>query len=354
MSGEPPRWGTATRLLVGTLAVGALAVGAWMALGLSLPAWWPAGVAALAIASIVLVAFLSGHSARGRRETELHEEWQSVRAVLAAIPDGLLLLRDGRISSVNRRLCEMLGFGRDELLGAASPFPFWPPEHRHELDAWHAALEHTAVAEGELTFARRDGERLHVAVAGRRVEDEPDGPRYLVSVRDVSASRRRELRLAELCGRDPHTGLPDQPELERLIGGAVRRAVAHDEHLSLALIEVTVDGGGGRGVFSRPETILAISRLLETIRADDVLARCGDGELAWLLSETDAHGSVGAVARARTALAAVPGVELTVGISDLATAGDSMMLYAFADRALVEARKQGAGGTSTYSVPHAA
>ena len=32
------------------------------------------------------------------------------RALLSALPDGLLVLDDGAVSSVNRRLCEMLGF----------------------------------------------------------------------------------------------------------------------------------------------------------------------------------------------------------------------------------------------------
>jgi GGDEF domain-containing protein len=222
------------------------------------------------------------------------------------------------------------------------------------VEAWHAALAHEREAEGELTFVRRDGERLHVAVAGRTVEDEPERPRHVVTVRDVSASRRHELRLAELCGRDPHTGLPHQSELERLLGGAVRHALAHREHVSLVLAEVSVDGSTGRGVLGRPEAILAIARLEELIRADDVLARTGEAELAWVLPETDAHGAVGAVARARIALAAFPGVALTVGISDLATAGDATTLYAFADRALVEARKQGVGGTFEHAVLTAA
>jgi PAS domain S-box-containing protein len=355
MSVERPDRTWAKRLLAAAI-VGAAAVAGTAAWHLAPSAreWWPAAAAALAVASIVLTAFLSGGAANRRRAQELHMEWQSLRGVLAAIPDGLLVIRDGRICSVNRRLCELLAFERHELVGAGAPFPFWPPEHRHDLEAWHAALVHGGTAEGELTFVRRDGERLHVAVAGRSVEDEPGRPCHVVTVRDVSASRRRELRLAELCGRDPHTGLPDQAELERLLGGAVRHALAHSEHVSLVLAEVSVDGSTGRGVLGRPEAILAISLLEELIRADDVLARAGEAELALILPETDAHGAVGAVARARIALAAVPGVALTVGISDLATAGDVTTLYAFADRALVEARKQGAGGTSTYSVPHAA
>ena len=314
---------------------------------------WPTVAAALGVSFVVLFAFLAGRAASPGL-SEVYEELGAMHDVLTAIPDGLLVVRDGRICSVNRRLCDMLGYERSALVGASVPFPFWPPEHRHELDAWHAALEHRADAAGELTFVRRDGERLHVALAGRRVDGDADPPRYVVTVHDVSSSRRRELRLAELCGRDPSTGLPDHAHFEDVLAGAVRRAIAHEEHLSLVLAELTVGGTAAPGVFGRPEAIVAVARLKRLIRADDVLARTGDAELAWVLPETDAHGAVGAVARARTALASLPGVALTVGICDLATAGDPLALCAFADRALVEARGQGVGGTAQHATVAAA
>jgi PAS domain S-box-containing protein len=314
----------------------------------SVGGFWPTAASALAVSLVVLFAFLSGGAAHRRLSEAMHEDWGAMRAVLSAIPDGLLVVRDGRICSVNRRFCEMLGYDREELLGVSMPFPFWPPEHRHELDAWHSALQQQAHAAGELTLVRLDGERVHVAVAGRRVDTDTDAPRYIVTVRDLSSSRRRELRLAELSCRDPHTGLPDHMELESLLGRAVRHAIAHEEHLSLVFAEVSVGGSASPGVFGRPEAIVAIARLQELIRADDVLARTGDAELAWVLPETDAHGAVGAIARARMALSSVPGVALTVGICDLATAGDAIALCAFADRALVEARDQGVGGTAQY------
>ena len=143
------------------------------------------------------------------------------RALLSAIPDGLLVLDDGAVSSVNRRLCELLGFEREELLGATAPLPFWPPEHRHEIEAWHRELDELREHETELTLRHRDGTRLRVLLAGRQA---PSGPhealRQVVTIRDVSARHRRERRLQELSSRDPETGLPYTfsalPRLRRL------------------------------------------------------------------------------------------------------------------------------------------
>ena len=56
--------------------------------------------------------------------------------VLAAIRDGFVVLRaNGQIAAVNQAMCDMTGFGRDELVGACPPLPYWPPEqHVHIRD----------------------------------------------------------------------------------------------------------------------------------------------------------------------------------------------------------------------------
>jgi len=305
--------------------------------------------AAVSVAGAAAFAYRLSRAARGPDTRGAEAELSAARELLSSIPDGLLLVQDGRVRSVNRRLCELLGFERAELVGAGHPFPFWPPELRHELEAWHEELERLSDLDGELTFRRRNGERLHVAVAGRRVPHDGGGPpRHVLTVRDMSSSRRRERRLAELCGRDPETGLRDHLEFETMLGGAVRRANAYGETLTLVLLELSIDGHAGAGVFGRPGALVAVERLQELCRVDDMLARTGDGELAWILPHTDMHGGVGAAARARTALASLSGVRLTAGICDLATAGDALGLCAFADRALTDARRQGLGGTAQY------
>lgn len=279
----------------------------------------------------------------------LHGEWDAARTLLAAIPDGLFVIHDGDIRSVNRPLCELVGFDEDELLGATVPYPFWPPEHRHEIEAWHSELETRGEVDGELTLRHRDGGRIRVIASGRSVSDEEGRSQRLVTVRDVSAGYRRELRLAELASRDGETGLLNRVEFEKRLGDAVRRSLATGSNVTVVLAEPTAGGLTGPGVFRRPEALVAVQRLCALLRADDEIARTGEGELAWILHDTDAHGGVGAVARARTDLAALEGIALTVGICDLETAGDALALYAYADRALEAARRQGVGGTAQHT-----
>lgn len=310
--------------------------------------WWLATSAALATA---LAAFLAVAVGTRSSDDPADADWDATRGVLSALPDGLLILHAGVIRSVNRRFCDLVGLDREELLGATAPFPFWPPERRHELERWHSDLDELEDVEGDLTFRRRDGERIQVLLAGRVVPDPTGCARQLVTVRDVSTSRRRERRLAELSERDPVTGLVDRHGFEAALGDATRRAVSHGHALALALLEVGVNGNGPASSFRRPEALLAVERLRELVRPDDTLARTDDGELAWILPETNLDGCLGAVARARAALATLGGVTLTVGVCELASAGDVPTLYAFADRALVAAREQGPGGTAEYRPP---
>ena len=86
--------------------------------------------------------------------------------LLSAIPDGLFVVDDGSVQSVNNRLCELVGFEQEELLGTTAPLPFWPPEHRHEIEAWHAELDERGEHDAELTFRHRDGRRIRVHVGG--------------------------------------------------------------------------------------------------------------------------------------------------------------------------------------------
>ena len=313
---------------------------------------WIATATALALVPAALFALWLGGRARQVVDDTLLGESDAARALLSAIPDGLLVVDDGTVTSVNRRLCELLGFERDELLGADAPLPFWPPEHRHEIEAWHRELDALEEHETELTLRHRDGTRLRVLVAGRRAPSGPhDAMRQLVTIRDVSARHRRERRLHELSSRDPETGLLNHGEFEERLRAVVRRAIGAGENATLVLAELGLDGGVGDGALQRPEGLVAVERLRSLARAGDELARTREDEIAWILPGTDAHGGVGAVARARTALAELGRVTLTVGICDLTTAGDLFALYAFADRALALARAQGAGGTAQYRPP---
>jgi PAS domain S-box-containing protein len=306
------------------------------------PALRAATLAAVVLSLVAAFAFWFAGVARRALAEAVRSEQDAARALLSALPEGLLVVEQGRILSVNRRLCDLLGLGRGELLGATVPFPFWPPEHRHEIERWHASLEERGSHTGTLVFLAGGGRRARVVVAGATVGDRED-TRHVLVVRDVSDTYRHGKRLEDLATHDPVTALLNERGFESRLRDATRRALAGGSQLSVACLDL------GGAVLESPEGLLAIDRLRRLVRAGEDIGRTRDDAVAWLLPDTGAVGAVAAVDRIRLELDELDGVVVTAGVCDLAEAGDALALFALADRALVAARRQGTGSTVRHS-----
>lgn len=151
-----------------------------------------------------LIALLPGALAflRSEVESERRRIATSERRFHDAMqnsPFGMALLRpDGVCFSVNRALCDMLGYEAEELLGLRPP-DITDPSSDGETD--HRLL---ALAKGEIDeyavekqFVRRDGTPIWAFVAVSAVRDETDGrPLYFISqLMDIEARRRAEQAL---------------------------------------------------------------------------------------------------------------------------------------------------------------
>jgi PAS domain S-box-containing protein len=88
-----------------------------------------------------------------------------LEAAEATIVMGLAAIdNDGRQTYVSPAFCRMVGYARDELIGARAPFAYWPAE---ELDAIEHAFALTVQGRApeagfELSFTRKDGQRFWV------------------------------------------------------------------------------------------------------------------------------------------------------------------------------------------------
>jgi PAS domain S-box-containing protein len=307
----------------------------------------PASAAAAAACALGVIVL----QARERRalEQRLRTLEASAAALFSALPDGLAVVRHREVVAVNERLCELLGHPAGALVGAAYPFPHVAPEHRHELEAWVATLQEEGYAEGTLVLCDAAGGRVAVEAAGRAV-DESDGlgPGHVVTVRDVSASRRHVARVTALATYDPQTGLLNQRGFQERLAEEVRRAGLSGESLSVALLAVNE-------TFAESDLADAIHAIATQVRVEEHLARTRDDEIAWILCNTDSAGASAAVARLRTDLARgaaaleARGFQLTAGICDLDAAEDAASLYALAGRALAHAVRTRAGTTECYT-----
>jgi PAS domain S-box-containing protein len=125
-------------------------------------------------------------------ERTLRATEASFRAAFELIPDGVLIARDGLVVHANRSASAMLGAtGQDDLVHRSLFDLFGTSDQesvRERMNELHRS--NAAVALGELTMVRVDGDLVHVETTATSVLFDGE-PAVLSVMRDVSA--RREL-----------------------------------------------------------------------------------------------------------------------------------------------------------------
>ena len=283
------------------------------------------------------------------RQARRHAE-----TIVEAMSEGYALTVDGTITTVNEAMCELTGFARDELVGAGTPFPFWPTD---ELEA-SMAIRDRIVEQGGGTFdielMRADGCRFDAEITCRPALN-PDGSLlgFVNTIRDVSERRRHEAELERLASRDALTGLANHRIFhERL---RTELALARRGARPLAVVLLDLDHfkriNDTHGHLAGDDALRTVAgRLAGMVREGELLARVGGEEFAWLLPGASGHGALAAAERARRAIAETecPGVgrvTVSAGVAAVDGSGDGDGLYARADAALYRAKAEGRNRT---------
>jgi two-component system sensor histidine kinase DctS len=169
---------------------------------------------------------------------------------------------EGRLVYVNRAFCDLVGYGPEELIGRATPMPYWPPDAIADSLSRHLRnMAGGAPREGyEARWVRGDGRLIDVMIyeaplvdaAGRRIG-------LMGSILDITERKRLEERERHRTDAVAH-----QARLTML--GEVASALAHQ--LNQPLTSITGYAAG-------------VKRLLERAgqpdaRLVDAMARLGD------------------------------------------------------------------------------
>ena len=120
------------------------------------------------------------------------------RALMEHANDAIIMadVELGVVIDANRRACEMLGLGRDELIGLPV-MDMHPPELRRRYsEQFHAHVAAGGNAFVELVMRHRDGSDIPVSVSSAVVE--LDGRRVIQGIfRDIREIKRAELQMRE-------------------------------------------------------------------------------------------------------------------------------------------------------------
>ena len=197
---------------------------------------------------------------------------------------------DKRWWEVNDRLCEILGYRREQLLGLS-----WAElTHPEDLDADIAQFERVMARriEGyslDKRFLRSDGTLVYASVSTHCVR-RPNGivDHFVTVVQDITERKQAEEHIRQLAYYDTLSGLPNR----ELLADRLRQAVARAErgHTQVGVLLVDLD------LFKRINDTLGHSigdrllrevadRLQSCVRPGDTVSRQGGDEFAVVLSD---------------------------------------------------------------------
>ena len=270
---------------------------------------------------------------------------------------------NGRFVHVNRRLCDMLGYTRNELLDLSVQQVSHPDDqlatekdrlrlNAGEIDSFHA----------EKRYLRKDGTPIwvHLTIAARRGVD---GRRLhdVSIVEDITERREAQNRVQFLATHDEMTGLANRTLFNELLSNAIARDRRYGRRFAVLFIDldrfkIINDSLGHEGGDQLLKEMA--SRLRAHVRESDVLARFGGDEFALLAQEIPDRETAALIARNLLLLALRPvriagqqcRVTASIGIAMYPDdAQDVTSLLRNADMAMYRAKEEGKNGFQFYS-----
>ena len=122
-----------------------------------------------------------------------------------SMPIGVAAVDDsGRQSYVNETFARMVGWSREDLVGALPPFAYWPPEERSRIEEALAGTLRGVAPEGgySVRFRRRDGTTFDALLhLGRIARGGPVPEGWVASITDISAQVAMQRALEDAARR---------------------------------------------------------------------------------------------------------------------------------------------------------
>jgi len=133
---------------------------------------------------------------RKRAEEALKASAEFRDSLICSMQDGFSVLdANGVQLEVNPALCLMTGFSKEELVGKAPPFPYWPPEEYENIDAAFQKTLSGNLGDFELIFLRKSGERFPVIVSPSVIKNlDGETINYLATVKDITDRKLAEAK----------------------------------------------------------------------------------------------------------------------------------------------------------------
>lgn len=277
--------------------------------------------------------------------------------VFANALEGIMVTApQGAIVNVNQAFCDQAGYSREEVLGKKPSLLKSGKQSAEFYSAMWKQLLEVGQWRGEVWNRKKNGELYAGKLTISAISDGKDEVSHYIGLfSDITEVKQHQLQLEQLAHYDSLTGVPNRV----LLSDRLQQALAHHQRTgnTLAICYLDLDGfkpvNDALGHDAGDLLLQEIShRLLDTVRAEDTVARIGGDEFVLLLGNFNSSDEYELLLHRLIKNIAVPcqimddtvQVTASIGVTfypgDL---GDADLLLRHADQAMYSAKTSGKG-----------
>jgi|GEM_PF-431555 len=249
---------------------------------------------------VVMLLISVLQSERSLAEKGLRHNDKKLRAVINGALDGIVTIDEsGRLVEFNPAAERIFGYKKEQVIGKSLAEVIVPPSPRnaHEEKHWQFVLtgeKHIFDRRIELNAMRADGSEFPVELTLTSLKG--DGLSLVTCfIRDISQQKKAQQEIENFAYYDALTGLPNR----RLLTDRFQRAVLNCQRAKThaALICVDLDNfkllNDTKGHDIGDQLLLEVaSRIQQTIRAGDTVARLSGDEFIVIIENLDNHQNI--------------------------------------------------------------
>jgi diguanylate cyclase (GGDEF)-like protein/PAS domain S-box-containing protein len=235
---------------------------------------------------------------RRRSEDALREAEDRFRSAFDEAPIGMAMRApDGRFLRVNRALCEITGYSREQLEATTYQSITHPDDLTRDEKGYREVMSgHASHYRTEKRYIHSDGHVVPVDLSATVVRDGEGEPVHvLTQVQDITERKRFEGQLQYLADHDSLTGLFNRRRFEEELTRELASAERYESKVAVLAIDLDdfkyINDSLGHSIGD--ELITRVGQAVRArLRRTDLLARLGGDEFAVILPRIDHDGAM--------------------------------------------------------------